>query len=108
LADTNVDVCYIAPRATQTAINSQQVMDMNDALGVKSDSAVWVAEHVVRTVQKDRRQVYLGWPEKFFVRMNALFPGIVANSIIKQLPIIRRYLSSPRKVDFKNERKASC
>ena len=102
LADTNVDVCYIAPRATQTAINSQQVMEMNDALGVKADSAVWVAEQVVRAVQKDRRRVYLGWPEKFFVRMNALFPGIVANSIIKQLPIIRRYLSSSTNVEFNN------
>ena len=101
LADTNVDVCYIAPRATQTAINSQQVMDMNDALGVKADSAAWVAEHVVRAVQKDRRRVYLGWPEKFFVRLNALFPGIVANSIIKQLPIIRRYLSLSPNVEFK-------
>ena len=108
LADTNVDVCYIAPRATQTAINSQQVMDMNDELGVKSDSAAWVAEQVVRTLQKDRRRVYLGWPEKFFVRMNALFPGVVANSIIRQLPIIRCYLSSLPNVEFKNERKASC
>lgn len=104
LADTNVDVCYIAPRATQTAINSQQVVAMNDALGVKMDSAAWVAEHVVRTVQKNRRRVYLGWPEKFFVRMNALFPGVVANSIIKQLPIIRRYLASvpAPSIEFKN------
>ncbi len=102
LADTNVNVCYIAPRATQTAINSQNVMDMNDALGVKADSAVWVAEHVVRAVQKDYQRVYLGWPEKFFVRMNALFPGVVASSIIKQLPVIRRYLASAPNVGFKN------
>lgn len=100
LADTNVDVCYIAPRATQTAINSQQVADMNDALGVKADSATWVAEQVVRAVQKGSHRVYLGWPEKFFVRMNALFPGIVANSIIKQLPIIRRYLAIAPGVGF--------
>ena len=104
LADTNIDVCYIAPRATKTAINSQQVMDMNDALGVRADSADWVAQQVVKTVQKNRRSVYLGWPEKLFVRVNALFPSVVAHSIIKQLPIIRRFLASAPNVEFKNTR----
>ncbi len=92
LADTTVGVLYFAPRATQTAINSQQVMEMNVALGVKSDSPEWVAGQVINAIQKEHRRVYLGWPEKLFVRINALLPGVVASSIIKQLPIIRHYL----------------
>jgi hypothetical protein len=34
---------------------------------------------------------YIGWPEKLFVRINQLFPSVVSKSIIKQLPIIKRY-----------------
>lgn len=34
---------------------------------------------------------YLGWPEKLFVRLNSLFPNVVANDLKKQLPIIKRY-----------------
>ena len=37
---------------------------------------------------------YIGWPEKLFVRVNALFPGVVDNSLRKQLPIIRRFARS--------------
>ena len=63
---------------------------------------MWVAGQVVKSLQKVLRSVYLGWPEKLFVLMNALFPGVVANSIIKQLPIIRRYFASTSNIDFKN------
>jgi hypothetical protein len=37
---------------------------------------------------------YLGWPEKFFVRINALLPAVVDSSLRKQLPIIRRFAKS--------------
>jgi hypothetical protein len=33
----------------------------------------------------------LGWPEKLFVRINALLPGVVDGSLRKQLPVIRRH-----------------
>ena len=68
-------------------------MAMNDELGVKSDSPEWVAKQVINAVKKEQRRVYLGWPEKLFIRINALLPGLVAGSIIKQLPIIRHYLN---------------
>ncbi len=40
------------------------------------------------------RDKYIGWPEKLFVRVNALFPAIVDNSLRKQLPTIRHFARS--------------
>jgi hypothetical protein len=37
---------------------------------------------------------YIGWPEKLFIRINAVFPGVVDNSLRKQLPIIQRFARS--------------
>ena len=39
----------------------------------------------------NRRDAVLGWPEKLFVRINALLPRVVDGSLSRQLPTIRRY-----------------
>jgi short-subunit dehydrogenase len=92
LADSNVQVSYIAPRATQTNLNSQKLIDMNNALGTSMDRPSVVADQVMRVIN-DRSCLdrYLGWPEKLFVKVNALLPSLVDNSLRKQLPIIRRF-----------------
>ncbi|MBL1320883.1 MAG: SDR family oxidoreductase [Methylophaga sp.] len=92
LADTSVSVSYFAPRATKTAINSVQVEKMNDELGTKMDSPEQVASAFVDFLKKRQSRFYMGWPEKLFVRINSILPSIVDKSIIKQLPIIKRYL----------------
>ncbi|OZG71029.1 short chain dehydrogenase [Hahella sp. CCB-MM4] len=92
LADTSVRTVYVAPRATQTGINSEKVVAMNKELGNQMDSPDWVAQQVVQAMQTNRRSAYLGWPEKLFVRLNALFPGLVTGAIVKQLPVIKKYL----------------
>jgi len=92
LMDTNVKVRYFAPRATKTAINNEQVVAMNNALGTKMDSADYVANEFVAFLQSANLRQYLGWPEKLFVRVNSLIPNIVDKSIFKQLPIIKHFL----------------
>lgn len=93
LADTSIKMLYISPRATVTKINSQQVMAMNEALGINADCPTWVAEQTINAIKAEKRHLYLGWPEKLFVRINAVLPRIVAGAIIKQLPTIRHYLT---------------
>jgi hypothetical protein len=41
-------------------------------------------------LRKDQRRRYVGWPEKFFIRLNGLFPGVVDSALAKQLPTIRK------------------
>jgi len=92
LADSNVSVSYFAPRATRTALNAGAVDAMNAALGTAVDDPAAVATAILKTIN-GRRQArrFLGWPEKLFVRINALLPGLVDRALRRQLPTIRRF-----------------
>jgi len=95
LADTGTRISYIAPRATRTDLNSDAVVAMNDELGTAMDDPVLVADEVMRVIKGPANtDKYIGWPEKLFIRINAVFPGVVDNSLRKQLPIIQRFARS--------------
>jgi short-subunit dehydrogenase len=92
LADSGIQVSYIAPRATQTDLNSDRVVEMNNALGTAMDKPSVVADQVMRIISnRTTLDRYMGWPEKLFIKINALLPAIVDSSLRKQLPIIRRF-----------------
>lgn len=92
LANSSVQVFYIAPRATATDMNEQAVRDMNVALGNAMDSPEQVAARIVQAIQREKIRVFIGWPERFFVFMNGLMSGVVDKALIKQLPVIQRFL----------------
>jgi len=94
LADTNVKVAYIAPRATATALNSNKVNDLNLALGNSVDSPDHVAQQIIAQLKSGKILQYLGWPEKLFVRVNALLPSVVHNALVKKLSIIKGFIHS--------------
>jgi short-subunit dehydrogenase len=95
LADTNVSVRYVAPRATRTGINTSAGERMNDELGVAMDSPELVAKAVCDMLAGRRVEAVLGWPEKLFARVNGLLPRVVDGALRKQLPVIRRYAAEP-------------
>ena len=92
LADTNINVTYFAPRATNTELNSTEMRQMNKELGNTVDEPDWVANMLIKTL-KDGQSAnrYLGRAESFFVRLNSLFPSLVDKALLKQLPVIRRF-----------------
>ena len=90
LADTRVGVLYVAPRATRTSMNSPAAQALNDALKASVDDPQNVASAVIHAIAGDRRDLYLGWPERFFVRLNSLLPNLVDRGLRKHLPLIRR------------------
>jgi short-subunit dehydrogenase len=94
LADTPVSVAYIAPRTTHTAFNSDRVTALNQALGNKSDSPDFVAAAIVALLASDAPQRFLGWPERLFVKLNALVPALVHQALVKKLPLIKQYARS--------------
>jgi short-subunit dehydrogenase len=95
LAATSIKVHYLAPRATQTDFNSDQITAMNQQLGNAMDSPGIVAASIVKTIINGRYgESYLGWPEKLFVKINALFPGLVDRALRKKLAIIRSHANS--------------
>lgn len=92
LADSTVDVSYVAPRATRTSINSDNVVALNESLGTAMDEPAVVARKVLGVINGGaHRDKYIGWPEKLVVRINALLPGLVDSSLRKQLPVIQRF-----------------
>ena len=91
LAGTTVKVLYLAPRATRTGMNHSAVEQMNQELGVAMDPPEVVAAAACDMLEQGRLEAVLGWPEKLFVRINALLPRVVDSSLRKQLPVIRRH-----------------
>lgn len=91
LADTGITVSYLAPRATHTELNNQSILSMNRELNVTIDSPEYVAEKVLDILTSDKREMYIGWPEKLFVKLNGLMPRLVDKVLKKQLPVIKQY-----------------
>ena len=90
LSDTGVRIMYLAPRAVETEMNPPQVVAMNAELGNSTDAPATVAAELLEMLGKNQLRRYIGWPEKFFIRLNGLFPGLVDSALAKQLPLIRK------------------
>lgn len=91
LADSPLRVMYLAPRAVKTSINAPAVVAMNEALGNAMDDPKIVADALVSMLKKNKSCIFLGWPEKLFVRVNGLFPRLVDNALRGKVAIIRDY-----------------
>jgi short-subunit dehydrogenase len=94
LADTALQVVYVAPRATATEMNAEAVNELNRALGNRVDTPQAVASEILKAMENDERRRFIGWPEKLFVVINGILPRIVDKAMLKQLPVIRRFLNA--------------
>lgn len=92
LAGTRIKVQHIAPRATRTPLNSDAMDDLNRELRNHVDDPDRVAEVVIAALSTGRTNTVIGWPEALFARVNALLPSLVDGALIKQLPVIRRFI----------------
>jgi short-subunit dehydrogenase len=103
LAGGTIHVLHVAPRATRTAINSSAVEGLNLELGVATDPPETVAAWIRERLESGLADGTLGWPERLFVKLNALLPRIVDRALRRQLPAIRRYAherAAPPTVDM--------
>ena len=98
LADSRVMVKHFAPRATQTAMNSSAVEEMNFRLRVTMDPPERVARELIALLKRRRNSAIVGWPEKLFVKVNAVLPGVVDRAVRGQLSIIRAFARRLRAV----------
>lgn len=81
LSGSGIDVTYIAPRAVRTAFNSDRVMAFARATKMAMDDPDRVADRIVAAIAARRTDVYLGFPEAFFVRLNAIAPSLVDRAL---------------------------
>ena len=97
LDGSGIRVLFLAPRTTDTRLNNDVVQEMNRALGNHSDSVDVVAKHVVKVIEDEIASLWIGWPEKLFVRINQLVPNVVSKSIRKQQATIHQFISNRKK-----------
>lgn len=103
LADSKIQVAHIAPRATNTRFNSDAVVELNDALGNNVDEPEDVALAVENLLSmRNIHDVNLGWPERLFLRINAIFPRLIDNALRGKLPLIRSFARKERDLNTKN------
>ncbi|WP_405220409.1 SDR family oxidoreductase [Lentisalinibacter sediminis] len=91
-AGTALEVLYLAPRATRTAMNGDAACRMNEALGVAMDPPRQVARRAMALLAGSRRERFIGWPERLFVKVNAVAPRLVDGALGKQRPVVEAYL----------------
>ncbi|MDQ6993738.1 MAG: SDR family oxidoreductase [Mariprofundus sp.] len=91
LADTAVKVTYIAPRAVKTAMNSDVIMAMGEATKMNMDAPDDVVNKIFMAIKQDRKDVYFGFPESLFVRVNSLLPRLVDKALAAQNRIARTF-----------------
>ena len=88
LKSTSIRVVYVAPRATDTAMNDEAQRAVNEQTGTATDSPEKVAKLILRSMQGGIRERFIGWPERLFVKINALLPGLVDNAVRKQAGLL--------------------
>lgn len=92
LKGSGVGVTYVAPRAVKTSLNAPEVYRMAEKVNMKMDDPQAVARRIVRAIERDREDVYLGFPEKLFVRLNAVLPRVVDKGLRRQNDTMREFL----------------
>jgi len=95
LAGYGVGVVYIAPRAVKTPMNPPEVYAVARRVGMRFDAPETVAEKIVEAIRKEQKECYIGFPESFFVRINALAPAMVDSSLNRQNRVLREYATPP-------------
>lgn len=90
-SNSQIQFKYFSPRATDTAMNSPVVVEMNAKLGVKMDSPAFVAEELYQFLQNDKLYYQVGYPEKIFVKVNQVLPNVVSSSIQKDIDKIQNF-----------------
>jgi short-subunit dehydrogenase len=77
LVETEISVTYVAPRAVRTGMLTPEMQKYAELTGMNIDSPATVAKRIVTAIKQRRKDVYIGFPERIFVRLNALLPRLV-------------------------------
>jgi short-subunit dehydrogenase len=91
---TGIEALYIAPRATLTALNSSAMYEMAEKTKMNIDTPADVAAQIIRAIEKQKKNTYIGFPEKIFCKVNAFFPTLVDKALASQNKIASGYAKS--------------
>ncbi len=77
LDGSGVGITYVAPRYTRTDLNAGAPERLARELKMAQDEPRQVAARIVTAIERERSEVYFGFAERIFVRINAWWPRLV-------------------------------
>ena len=95
LVDTEVSVTHISPRAARTNLITPDVQKYAQLTGMTIDDPIQVAKAIFVAIKKQRKEVCIGFPERLFVRINAVLPRLVDAAVAKNDRRSKHLFSSP-------------
>lgn len=91
LADSEIGVSYVSPRAAKTALNDELTTQMLIETQTNMDEPDYVAKQIVLAIEQEAKEYFIGQPESFFARLNGVFPRLVDGGLLKNTRIARKY-----------------
>jgi short-subunit dehydrogenase len=96
LSGSGVGVTYVSPRAVKTAFNPAVIHHMAEQGMMRMDEVDWVAQRIVKAIEQERDEAYLGFPESLFARINGVLPSAVDKSLNKRVPTLMGFARQER------------
>lgn len=94
VAGHGITVTYVAPRAVRTPMNEGPIELFNKRSGAKEDSPERVAGIILDAIFRRCARVTVGYPEKFFIKINALFPKVVDRALVRNRKLAEDVLAT--------------
>lgn len=85
-----IRVTYVAPRYTRTTMNSAIIDRVAREVGMTIDDPAEVAGQIIAAIDGGKRECFIGRPERFFARLNGLFPSLVDRGLSGSTRTIRK------------------
>jgi short-subunit dehydrogenase len=92
LVGSNVGVTYIAPRGIKTAMNDASTVAMWEKTGNQMDDPDVVAKRIIKALEKEQQEVFIGQPQSFFAWLNGVCPTLVSYGLKNTTLISRQFL----------------
>jgi short-subunit dehydrogenase len=91
LVETDIKVTYVAPRAVKTPLNDDATTRMLIEGKTNMDEPEMVACEIIKAIERDKQEHYIGQPESFFAWLNGFLPSVVSIGLKKQAVFARPY-----------------
>ncbi len=83
LAGSAIAVTHVSPRAVKTPFLTPEIEKYIELTKMNIDDAGLVAAAIVDAIKRKRKDLFIGFPESMFVRLNALAPRLVDHAVAK-------------------------
>ena len=73
-------------------MNDANTVAMWEKTGSEMDAPELVASRIIKALEKDQQEVFIGQPQSFFAWLNGLCPALVSNGLKRDTHIARAFL----------------